>query len=459
VRKIHYLSGAILIQNEGKADSLLYTYSDAQGSLIALTDANGSIVRRYAYDPWGARRDADNWNAKDNGDHLIVSRGYTGHEHLDAFGIINMNGHVYDPYTAQFFSPDTYVQAPGDWLNYNRYSYCSGNPFRYTDPSGNLQIGPFYISLNIGWSAQGGLSFGISAGVGLENVASVGISIGFGAKYSNFSFSVNGSIGGAYAYAGFDTKGGWMAGAGYSFISPFSVWSPVSINTNMFGVGLDYSENGGVSGNYMGMSINSGGISFNPSIGVSATLKYGTEVVYSDLSNDVTSRANSILKSQQEMIDYLASVNQGAGINGVESVDYENTVFPKKQTETRDADGIIHTKDGRIVSGVTYLHYRGFKITGSIYMSPHLSLGGFDVTFNHELIHIYHYNKYSGGKLINDKLKSYSEYVAHSYNQQYFPNEIAPIDFSGYGYSHTDIPSYLIPVSLPLIPQPSFWIK
>jgi len=30
--------------------------------------------------PWGVRRDASNWNAKDNGDHLIVNRGYMGHE-------------------------------------------------------------------------------------------------------------------------------------------------------------------------------------------------------------------------------------------------------------------------------------------------------------------------------------------------------------------------------------------
>ena len=137
VRKIHYLSGAMLVQNNG-VDSLYYTYTDNQGSLIALTDASGNVVRKYAYDPWGARRNASDWTQKDNGSNLIVNRGYTGHEHLDAFNIINMNGRVYDPATGMFLSPDPVIQSPGDWVNYNRYSYCMGNPMRYTDPSGYL---------------------------------------------------------------------------------------------------------------------------------------------------------------------------------------------------------------------------------------------------------------------------------------------------------------------------------
>ena len=137
IRKIHYLSGAVLIQTTGVADSLYYTYSDAQGSLIALVHDGGSVIQRFAYDPWGARRDPNNWTQKDSRTSFIINRGYTGHEHLDAFGIINMNGRVYDPLTAMFMSPDPYIQAPGDWLNYNRYGYCMGNPFRYTDPSGN----------------------------------------------------------------------------------------------------------------------------------------------------------------------------------------------------------------------------------------------------------------------------------------------------------------------------------
>jgi len=141
VRKIHYLSGAILIQTTGVADSIYYSYADAQGSLIALVRANGKVAERYAYNPWGARRNPDNWALAatpplGGWGAMLVNRGYTGHEHLDAFGVINMNGRVYDPATASFFSADPALTDAGNWLDYNRYGYCLGNPFLYTDPSG-----------------------------------------------------------------------------------------------------------------------------------------------------------------------------------------------------------------------------------------------------------------------------------------------------------------------------------
>ena len=80
----------------------------------------------YRYDAWG-QPGSGAWH---------FSRGYTGHEHLPEFGLINMNGRMYDPLLGRMLSPDAYVQAPGYTQSYNRYSYCWNNPLKYTDPTG-----------------------------------------------------------------------------------------------------------------------------------------------------------------------------------------------------------------------------------------------------------------------------------------------------------------------------------
>ena len=62
----------------------------------------------------------------------------TGHEHLYAFGLINMNGRMYDPLLSSFLSPDNYMQDPTTQQGFNRYAYCMYNLLKYVDPSGEL---------------------------------------------------------------------------------------------------------------------------------------------------------------------------------------------------------------------------------------------------------------------------------------------------------------------------------
>ena len=210
VKQIHYLSGAIMITTITPSweyeEHLYYSYTDYQGSLIALTDESGTVVERYAYDPWGARRNPDNWTESDTRTSWIVNRGYTGHEHLDAFGIINMNGRVYDPLMAMFFSPDPVLDG-NNWLSYNRYGYCMGNPFKYTDPSGEfpwlivglaISSGISYLSgvRDTGWSNwtpqwSGVLGYSSTGGFYL------GISTNGGAQFSNFGLNSTGFTAGA----------------------------------------------------------------------------------------------------------------------------------------------------------------------------------------------------------------------------------------------------------------------
>ena len=158
-----------------------------------MTNESGDTIQTYAYDPWGKRRNPYNWQLSDNRTSWLISRGYTGHEHLDAFGIINMNGRVYDPLTAMFFSPDPFVQAPGNWLNYNRYGYCMNNPTGYIDPSGYKQAEKNSVWFAgdyqrwMGYSGGGGVSS--DGGMG-QNMWNSYVSVrqdGWTGTYSDFS--------------------------------------------------------------------------------------------------------------------------------------------------------------------------------------------------------------------------------------------------------------------------------
>ena len=119
----------------------------------------GNILEEYNYDPClpvrsgakagGRRRNPADWSYSNVSEPTYTNRGFTGHEHLDIFNLIDMlsaaksrqrsssgNGRIYDSEIARFLSPDPIIQDPYNILNYNRYSYCMNNPLKYTDPSG-----------------------------------------------------------------------------------------------------------------------------------------------------------------------------------------------------------------------------------------------------------------------------------------------------------------------------------
>lgn len=110
-----------------------YSYvaaTDHLGSLTGLLEYDGTQTYGASYDAWGKRTITCGY--------IQVEKGFTGHEHIDELGLINMNGRMYDPLQGRFLSPDPYIQNPNNPQNYNRYSYCLNNPLKYTDPSGEI---------------------------------------------------------------------------------------------------------------------------------------------------------------------------------------------------------------------------------------------------------------------------------------------------------------------------------
>jgi RHS repeat-associated protein len=145
-----------------------------------------------SYDAWGRLRNPANQTAyvPDSEPTLFLGRGYTGHEHLTQFGLVNMNARLYDPALGRFLSPDPFVQAPDFSQSYNRYSYVLNNPLRYTDPDGefwHIVIGAVVggvVNLVANWDNidgfwQGLTAFGVGAGAGAA-VAATGGAAGAG---------------------------------------------------------------------------------------------------------------------------------------------------------------------------------------------------------------------------------------------------------------------------------------
>ena len=129
--EIFYLNDYALMKRDNGGDyNLYYISKDNLGSIVKAYDAEGGQVYSATYDAWGKQTVTQNA--------IGLYRGYCGHEMLNDFDIINMNGRLYDPVLGRFFSPDNYVQMPDNSQNFNRYSYCLNNPLKYTDPSGEI---------------------------------------------------------------------------------------------------------------------------------------------------------------------------------------------------------------------------------------------------------------------------------------------------------------------------------
>ncbi|MBX7240359.1 MAG: FG-GAP-like repeat-containing protein [Bacteroidia bacterium] len=149
IREMVYIrgggGGVIAVENKRKQLSTNavtnytdYWHKDHLGSLQCISNANGQKAAEFNYDPWGRRRNLDG-SAQPIAFALNDSRydrGFTGHEHLSLFGLINMNGRIYDPIIGRFISADPVFEDITDYQSMHRYAYCRNNPLSLTDPSG-----------------------------------------------------------------------------------------------------------------------------------------------------------------------------------------------------------------------------------------------------------------------------------------------------------------------------------
>ena len=250
---------------------LHYVHTDNLGSWDIITDMGGDLEQSLSFDAWGNRRNASTWNGSAT-DTPLFDRGFTGHEHLYNFGLINMNGRVYDPYMSTFLSPDNFIQAPDNSQNFNRYAYCLNNPLKYTDPSGEVfglddillaaavgaivnisyqglsgnikSAGDFCIAMGIG--ALGGLA-GLCIGSGISSaIAGTGFGAGF---IGGGEVAASGFASGAVIGAGSGFSSGFITGSGNAWMTGSSFTGGLKIGiTNGFFAGISGGLIGGMYG-------------------------------------------------------------------------------------------------------------------------------------------------------------------------------------------------------------------
>lgn len=141
----HYIEAGgqavALVTLVGSSWSTKYLHRDHLGSVSAVTDVNGAVLERLAYEPFGKRRFPN--GTRDANETIVgqqTDRGFTNHEELDDLGLIHMNARIYDPATGRFMSADPVIPSALDIQSYNRYSYVGNNPLSLTDPTGNCPI-------------------------------------------------------------------------------------------------------------------------------------------------------------------------------------------------------------------------------------------------------------------------------------------------------------------------------
>ncbi|MBO5419826.1 MAG: hypothetical protein J6A22_07050 [Bacteroidales bacterium] len=204
-------SAPMVYIKEGSENWTLYNIGrDYLGNITHIATSDGTLVEENSYDPWGRLRNPETKEIYSLGTEpeLMLGRGYTGHEHLTWFGLINMNARLYDPVLGRFLSPDPFIQMPDFTQNFNRYSYCLNNPLVYVDKNGEL-VFTTAIIVGICVSAAIGVGIGIYEGYkiaekkGLEGSAKTWTIIGGGL--------IGGVAGGASALVGAYVGAGMVA--------------------------------------------------------------------------------------------------------------------------------------------------------------------------------------------------------------------------------------------------------
>lgn len=120
------LAVAALFSGNVKAQVVEYYHTDSLGSPVAVTDQVRNVIQRSVYAPYGelTNRVVEN------------EPGFAAHFTDSQTNLIYMQQRYYDPALGYFISSDPVSPYEDPLLNFNRYRYANGNPYRFVDLDG-----------------------------------------------------------------------------------------------------------------------------------------------------------------------------------------------------------------------------------------------------------------------------------------------------------------------------------
>ena len=143
-----------MIYNDGSTSTLYYYVLNAQGDVIALLNANGTLAASYNYGAWG------NYSVHDKDGKKNTSASFIGHinplryrgYYYDAeTGFYYLQSRYYDPAICRFINADTFATTDANgFLSANMFAYCENNPINNSDPTGKLLLGAMLAGAAVG---------------------------------------------------------------------------------------------------------------------------------------------------------------------------------------------------------------------------------------------------------------------------------------------------------------------
>lgn len=118
-----------LMWSKSNGEYKIYHY-DYRGSVVAVTDGEGSITDEIQYNSYGSVV------GRTGTDLLII--GYNGRDGVltEPNGLLFMRARYYSPALKRFMNADIILGSIADPSTLNLYAYVNGNPISYVDPFG-----------------------------------------------------------------------------------------------------------------------------------------------------------------------------------------------------------------------------------------------------------------------------------------------------------------------------------